>query len=181
LREGGWKKRERVDFFFTNRHSPRTIPFLFCVHQVYNESLRDLLAPDAPAGGGAITDQNAIQHDADGHTTVTGAARVPVDSEDAAAALVAAADLGRSIGAVVIDSGRPDLAGGALRRVKCPVLLLVGERDEELAEDNAEALELLNCPKELRRIDGAPEEAARQAADWLLDHLGHPTAARFRR
>lgn len=99
----------------------------------------------------------------------------------AAAALVAAADLGRSIGAVVIDSGRPDLAGGALRRVKCPVLLLVGERDEELAEDNAEALELLNCPKELRRIDGAPEEAARQAADWLLDHLGHPTAARFRR
>ena len=108
----------------------------------------------------------------------------------AAAALVAAADLGRSVGAVVVESGRPDLAGGALRRVKCPVLLLVGARDEELEDFNAEALELLNGPKELRRIPGATdlsadprtvEEASRQSADWFLEHLGHATAARFRR
>jgi hypothetical protein len=102
----------------------------------------------------------------------------------AAAALVAAADLGRSIGAVVVESGRPDLAGGALRRVKCPVLLLVSQHDEEAEDYNAEALELLNCPKELHRIPGTPpagEDVARPAADWFLEHLGHSTSARFRR
>lgn len=102
----------------------------------------------------------------------------------AAAALVAAADLGRSIGAVVVENGRPDLAGGALRRVKCPVLLLVGQREEELQDFNAEALELLSCPQELRRVPaGSPgaEDSARRAGDWLLEHLGHPSAARFRR
>lgn len=106
-----------------------------------------------------------------------------------AAVLVAAADLGRTIGAVVIESGRPDLAGGALRRVKCPVLLLVGERDEELEDFNTEALELLNCPKALQLVPGpggspgearVPAATARPAADWFLEHLGHPTAARFR-
>jgi len=50
------------------------------------------------------------------------------------AALVAAADLPEVIGAVVVQSGRVDLAGGALRRVKCPTLLLVDQQDEELAE-----------------------------------------------
>src|SRR5262245_59789873 len=41
-------------------------------------------------------------------------------STGGAAALVAAADLGKSIGAVVSRGGRPDLAGNALRRVKAP-------------------------------------------------------------
>src|SRR5437773_11488632 len=59
------------------------------------------------------------------------------------AALVAAADLGRMIGAVVSRGGRPDLAGNALRRVKCPTLLIVGEHDEPVLELNQEACDML--------------------------------------
>lgn len=111
-------------------------------------------------------------------------------STGAGAALVAAADLGRTIGAVVSRGGRPDLAGGALRRVKCPTLLIVGERDENVLELNEEACDLLACGKELRVVRGAThlfeeqgalDEMARLAADWFLEHLGHATAARFRR
>jgi pimeloyl-ACP methyl ester carboxylesterase len=107
-----------------------------------------------------------------------------------AAALVAAADLGKNIGTVVSLAGRPDLAGGALRRVKCPTLLIVGERDEETLEFNEEACELLDCEKELRVVpgarhffeeEGALDEVTPLAGDWFLEHLGHVTAARFRR
>lgn len=107
-----------------------------------------------------------------------------------AAALVAAADLGKSIGAVVSCGGRPDLAGGALRRVKCPTLLIVARRDEETLELNEEACELLDCEKELRVVpgatplleeEGALEAMTRVAAEWFLEHLGHVTTARFRR
>ena len=106
------------------------------------------------------------------------------------AALVAAADLGKTIGAVVSRGGRPDLAGGALRRVKCPTLLIVGEQDEEVLEFNEEAYELLSCEKELRVVRGAThlfeetgalDEVARSAGVWFLEHLGHVTASRFRR
>src|SRR6185295_18090179 len=71
------------------------------------------------------------------------------------AALVAAADLGKTISAVVSRGGRPDLAGGALRRVKCPTLLIVGELDEEVLELNEEACALLDCEKELQVVRGA--------------------------
>src|SRR6266498_2762328 len=98
------------------------------------------------------------------------------------AALVAAADLGKSVGAVVSRGGRPDLAGGALRRVKCPTLLIVGELDEPVIAMNEEAYELLACEKELQIVRGAShlfeepgalEEVARLACDWFLEHLGH--------
>src|SRR6185503_10565300 len=64
------------------------------------------------------------------------------------AALVAAADLGKTIGAVVSRGGRPDLAGGALLRVKCPTLLIVGEHDEPVIGLNEEAYGMLACEKE---------------------------------
>src|SRR5213593_1706730 len=95
------------------------------------------------------------------------------------AALVAAADLGRSVGAVVSRGGRPDLAGNALRRVKCPTLLIVGELDETVRELNAEAYEMLACEKTLKIIRGAThlfeepgtlEEGARLASNWFLEH-----------
>ena len=45
------------------------------------------------------------------------------------AALVAAAERPKTIGAVVSRGGRPDLAGVALRRVKASTLLIVGGDD----------------------------------------------------
>jgi predicted alpha/beta-hydrolase family hydrolase len=47
-------------------------------------------------------------------------------STGAAAALVAAASLGRDIGAIVARGGRPDLALTVLPEVKAPTLLIVG-------------------------------------------------------
>src|ERR687892_540735 len=63
------------------------------------------------------------------------------------AALVAAAELGENVGAVVSRGGRPDLAGDALPQVKCPTLLIVGGLDSPVIEMNQEALSHMRCEK----------------------------------
>ncbi|WP_352432253.1 dienelactone hydrolase family protein [Pyrinomonas sp.] len=98
------------------------------------------------------------------------------------AALVAAAELGDEIGAVVSRGGRPDLAGEeTLRRVKSPTLLIVGEHDPVVLKLNEEAFRHLQCEKELVVVPGAThlfeepgalEEVARLAGDWFARHLG---------
>lgn len=111
-------------------------------------------------------------------------------STGAAAALVAAADLGKSIGAVVSRGGRPDLAGNALLRLETPTLLIVGGLDEAVLELNEEAYEMLDCEKILTVVPrathlfeepGALEDVARLAADWFLEHLRPFSGARFTR
>ncbi len=106
----------------------------------------------------------------------------------AGAALVAAADMGKSIGAVVSRGGRPDLAGNALRRVKAPTLLVVGEQDDPMLEVNEDAYEMLAGEKTLSIVRGAThhfeepgaiEEVGRLAADWFLEHLRPFSSARF--
>jgi putative phosphoribosyl transferase len=109
-------------------------------------------------------------------------------STGAAAALVAAAQLGDSIGAVVSRGGRPDLAGQALGGVHAPTLLIVGARDETVLELNHLALGQLWCPeKQLVVIPGAThlfeepgtlEEVAKTAADWFSRHLADETSER---
>ncbi len=101
-------------------------------------------------------------------------------STGGAAALVAAAELGDTVTAVVSRGGRPDLAGAALTRVQAPTLLIVGGRDEEVLRLNEEALEKLNCQKELAIIPGAThlfeepgtlEAVAQRAAHWFKYYL----------
>jgi dienelactone hydrolase len=96
------------------------------------------------------------------------------------AALLAAAQLGESIGAVVSRGGRPDLAGAALAEVESPTLFIVGGRDEVVIELNEEAYARLRCEKDLKIVPGAThlfeepgalEEVARLAADWFRQHL----------
>ena len=96
------------------------------------------------------------------------------------AALVAAAEMGEEIGAVVSRGGRPDLAGEALPRVKSPTLLIVGGDDVPVIEMNEEAYARLLCEKELKIVPGAThlfeepgklEEVARLAAEWFRRHL----------
>ncbi|MBV8151909.1 MAG: dienelactone hydrolase family protein [Candidatus Eremiobacteraeota bacterium] len=76
-------------------------------------------------------------------------------STGAAAALIAAADLGERIAAVVSRGGRPDLAGAALARVTAPTLLLVGARDRQVIALNEEAQAQLRCTSELAIVPGA--------------------------
>jgi putative phosphoribosyl transferase len=96
------------------------------------------------------------------------------------AALVAAAEMGDEIGAVVSRGGRPDMAGDALFRVVSPSLLIVGGLDGAVIRLNEEAIGKLLCVKELRIVPGAThlfeepgklEEVARLAADWFRRHL----------
>jgi pimeloyl-ACP methyl ester carboxylesterase len=101
-------------------------------------------------------------------------------STGAAAALVAAAQGGPEIGAVVSRGGRPDLAHGALARVRAPTLLIVGSRDPAVLELNRAALAELRCEKEIAIVPGAThlfeepgtlEEVMALAGRWFADHL----------
>jgi dienelactone hydrolase len=96
------------------------------------------------------------------------------------AALVAAAAVGKRIGAIVSRGGRPDLAGNALPRVQAATLLIVGEYDDVVIRLNQEALAELHCEKALKIVPGAThlfeepgalEEVARLASDWFAQHL----------
>jgi dienelactone hydrolase len=98
-----------------------------------------------------------------------------------AAAALHAASRRPSVRSVVARGGRPDLAGKVLGRVGCPVLLIVGERDEVVVDLNRQAHQMLREPKQLVVIPGAthlfPEPGtldtvARLAARWFAEHLG---------
>ena len=102
-------------------------------------------------------------------------------STGAGGALVAAAELGGKIGAVVSRGGRPDLAGHALREVTAPTLLIVGGDDPVVLQMNEQALRAMRCEKALRLIPGAShlfeepgalDMVANLAADWFVKHLG---------
>jgi putative phosphoribosyl transferase len=104
-------------------------------------------------------------------------------STGAAAALVAAAQLGDRVGAVVSRGGRPDLADPVLHQVKAPTLLIVGGLDDVVIELNERAYARLRCKKALEIVPGAthlfPEPGALEqvivlAGDWFGTHLGRP-------
>jgi putative phosphoribosyl transferase len=76
-------------------------------------------------------------------------------STGAAAALIAAAELGDEISAVVSRGGRPDLARGVLREVRSPTLMIVGGADRVVLELNEDAASRLTCPHGLEVVPGA--------------------------
>jgi dienelactone hydrolase len=101
-------------------------------------------------------------------------------STGAAAALIGAAQLPGRVTAVVSRGGRPDLAGGALERVRTPVLLIVGGRDLPVIELNREALARIRAEKRLEIVPGAThlfeepgalEQVAKLASGWFVRHL----------
>ena len=107
-------------------------------------------------------------------------------STGAGAALIAAAERPREVGAVVSRGGRPDLAGDTLPLVEAPTLLIVGSDDEPVIRMNEEALGRLRAEKRLKIVPGAGhlfeepgtlQEVARLAAGWFTRHLA-PDAGR---
>jgi putative phosphoribosyl transferase len=96
------------------------------------------------------------------------------------AALVAAAELGHRIKAVVARGGRSDLAGSALPLITAPTLLIVGELDYPVIAMNRNALNQLRCEKSSQIVPGAThlfeepgtlEKVGRLAADWFAKHF----------
>lgn len=102
-------------------------------------------------------------------------------STGAAAALQAAAKMGRAVAAVVSRGGRPDLAGeAALQQVASPTLFLVGGFDGEVVGLNQAAYDVMNCEKHFSIVPGAThlfeepgalEAVAKQAAAWFTRFL----------
>jgi putative phosphoribosyl transferase len=101
-------------------------------------------------------------------------------STGAAAALVAAAEEGNTIQAVVSRGGRPDLAGRALLHVLAPTLLIVGGNDGVVVDLNKQALAQLRAPKEFVIIPkathlfpeaGALEQVAAFTARWFVRYF----------
>ncbi len=101
-------------------------------------------------------------------------------STGAAAALIAAAELGARVGGVVSRGGRPDLALPRLHEVLAPVLLIVGGSDAEVLELNRRAQAELRGKTSLVVVPGAThlfeepgalEAVARLAAGWFTEHL----------
>jgi len=104
-------------------------------------------------------------------------------STGAAAALIAAAERPERVLAVVSRGGRPDLATGALDRVRAPTLLIVGALDTAVIEMNREAMAALPAETRLELVDGAShlfeepgalDRVAALARDWLVAHLSPP-------
>ena len=98
-------------------------------------------------------------------------------STGAAAALVAAAQLTRDIGAVVSRGGRPDLADEALPLVRAPTLLIVGGEDDVVIGLNEQAKAQMCCDVKVEIVPGAThlfeesgalERVAQLAADWFI-------------
>jgi predicted alpha/beta-hydrolase family hydrolase len=102
----------------------------------------------------------------------------------AAAALVAAAQLGPLVQAVVTRGGRPDLAGSWLSRVTAPTLLIVGSADPVVIGLNRRALSRLGGPGRLEIVLEAPppfdelaaaQEVAALAAGWFVRNAARPS------
>jgi len=107
-------------------------------------------------------------------------------STGAGAALAAAAERPDAVKAIVSRGGRPDLAGGALDRVKAPTLLIVGGDDHVVIEMNREALQRLRVAAKLEIVPGAShlfeepgalDVVARLARNWFTRHLQASPAA----
>jgi len=101
-------------------------------------------------------------------------------STGAAAALVAASELGDEIAAVVSRGGRPDLAIPVLPTVVSPTLLIVGSHDDVVVDLNRKAQAHLQCENRLAIVEGAThlfeepgtlEQAAAHAGDWFVQHF----------
>jgi putative phosphoribosyl transferase len=101
-------------------------------------------------------------------------------STGAAAALTAAAELPRSVRAIVSRGGRPDLATNALVRVEAPTLLIVGGRDVQVLDVNRAASNAMRCERQIEIVPnaghlfeepGALDTVAQLAADWFTKHF----------
>lgn len=101
-------------------------------------------------------------------------------STGAAAALMAAAERPRKVGAIVSRGGRPDLANHALPRVRAPILLIVGGDDDAVLDLNRQAMEQISAPTRLVIVPGAThlfpepgalEEVARLAGAFFATEL----------
>ena len=173
----------------SSRHSPRNRYVATVLNQAgLGTLLFDLLTPGEELDRANVFDIGLLAGRLASVTgwlrTQPGAVGLPIGyfgaSTGAAAALWAAAEPGTGIAAVVSRGGRPDLASPRLGSVRAPTLLIVGGRDDVVADLNRRAQAELRCENNLAVVPGAThlfEEpgtlaaAAGLARDWFASHL----------
>jgi putative phosphoribosyl transferase len=100
----------------------------------------------------------------------------------AAAAAYSAAEYPEAVQSLVFSSGRPDLAGPWLWKIKAPTLFLVGERAtvgrafshsamRALSPQVTSQFEIISGAGESFKDDGALKQCARLSCDWFRRHL----------
>lgn len=160
--------------------------------EVYNETLRDLLAEKESKA--RITENNAIQHAPNGgHTTVLGATRVPVNSEEDAAALVRRAANARAVESTAMNAtssrshsvfmlyitGKQETSGTLLQGSLNLVDLAGSERLNRSQAEGARAREACNINKSLSSLGDVFQALSTKAAhvpyrNSKLTHLLQP-------
>lgn len=76
-------------------------------------------------------------------------------SSGAAVAVAAASDKELMIMGIISRGGRLDYAQDYLDKISCPILLIVGSRDVEVAEINEDCFQAIPAPKSLELMEGA--------------------------
>lgn len=179
----------------SSRHSPRNVAVARTLNAAgLGTLLIDLLTEAEEANRGNVFDipllAGRLRAATEWLATRPRLAALPVGhfgaSTGAAAALVAAAEAGPAVGAVVSRGGRPDLAGAALRDVTAPTLLIVGGDDREVLRLNEQAAQQLRCAHRIAVVPGAGhlfaepgalEAVAELSVDWFTEHLAAGAAA----
>ena len=101
-------------------------------------------------------------------------------STGSAAAIKAAVALQGKIKAIVSRGGRVDLAEDALEKLGTPILLIVGENDEDVIDLNQKSYEKIKSQKKIEIIpgathlfeeEGALEKVADIAAKWFSEKI----------
>lgn len=173
----------------STRHSPRNGYVAGILHDAgLGTLLFDLLTPAEEADRANVFDTGLLARRLTGAThwllSQARAGGAPIGyfgaSTGAAAALLAAAEPGSGVAAVVSRGGRPDLAQAVLPSVQAPTLLIVGGQDGQVLQLNQQAQAQLTCENELAVIPGAThlfeepgtlDQAAALARDWFTRHL----------
>jgi putative phosphoribosyl transferase len=181
----------------SSRHSPRNIEVATALNRARIATLLfDLLTRDEEADRQNVFDVELLTRRLVAATRwlsgrpATG--DLPIGyfgaSTGAAAALLAASELGDEIAAVVSRGGRPDLAWHGLTQVRAPTLLIVGGADPVVLDLNQTAAAQLTCPHELAIVPGAThlfeepgalERVAELASTWFTQRFSawHPVPA----
>ena len=173
----------------SGRSSPRNLFVAGALHGArLGTLLFDLLTPEEEADRSNVFDIGLLAARLAAATgwlrAQPGMAQISVGyfgaSTGAAAALLAAAQPGSDIAAIVSRGGRPDLAGPQLGSVRAPTLLIVGGLDERVLTLNVAAQAQLRAENQLAVVPGAThlfaepgalERVAALARDWFAGHL----------
>jgi putative phosphoribosyl transferase len=173
----------------SSRHSPRNRMLAAVLNQARLATLLfDLLAPSEVRDRANVFDIELL---AGRLVDVTAWLRTQREVNDlavghfgagtgAAAALVAAAEPGTDVAAVVSRGGRPDLAGRRLAQVYAPTLLIVGGHDRVVLELNRQAQAEIPGESRVAVVPGATHlfdepgalsAVAELARQWFVGHL----------